>query len=167
MQELKFDPTIDAWRFKIVLPWDSNTKCTFEGCRLTRVDAREAIKALSVAFGGPHPLQTKPNVGKGKAATRRARRRKLPAIRTLKDLARAINGLDNGYQATVQSSWSNTDRRKPRGQRYRTHIGKGRKGLRIKVRSPDGVVVLDHDTSETYRTVREAVELAQKLFPIT
>lgn len=85
-------------------------------------------------------------------------------IRTLKDLARVINDLSNGYRATVASSWSNTDRPKPRGLRYRIHTGKGRKGLRIRVFAPDGKVILDHDTSETYRTVREAVEEARKLF---
>lgn len=86
------------------------------------------------------------------------------AIRTLKGLARVINALDNGYRATVEPSWSSTDRPKARGVRYRTHTGKGRRGLRIKVWSPKGLVVLDHDSSQTYRTVREAVELAQKLF---
>jgi hypothetical protein len=86
-------------------------------------------------------------------------------IRTLRDLARVVNELDNGYQATVVSSWSNTDRPRPRGMRYRVHVGKGRKGLRLKVFAPDGICVIDHDTSQTYRTVREAVEQAATLWP--
>jgi hypothetical protein len=85
-------------------------------------------------------------------------------IRTLRDLARAINDLDNGYEATVEKSWSNTDT-KLAGTRLRTE-GKGRDGLRIKVRDPKGEVILDHDTSETYRTVREAVREAVNLFGI-
>jgi hypothetical protein len=50
--------------------------------------------------------------------------------------------------------------------RYRVRIGKGRKGLRLKVFSPDGKCVIDHDTSQTYRTVREAIEQAERLFPL-
>lgn len=84
-------------------------------------------------------------------------------IRTLRDLARRINALNNGYTATVERSWSSTDR-KPRGLRYRTHIGKGRTGLRLRVVGPNQTLVLDHDTSQTYRTVREAVEIAGRLF---
>jgi hypothetical protein len=85
-------------------------------------------------------------------------------IRTLRDLAREINALDNGYEATVEKSRSNTDRPKPRGLRYRIHTGKGRDGLRITVRDQAGVVVLKHDTSETYRTVQEAIDESRRLF---
>ena len=85
-------------------------------------------------------------------------------IRTLHDLAKRINGLNNGHRAEVTKSRSNTDRPKPHGLRYRTHVGKGRNGLQIRVFAPDGKIVLKHDTSETYRTVREAVELAADLF---
>ena len=88
-----------------------------------------------------------------------------PKIRTLRDLARVINSLDNGYRATVAPSRSSTDR-KPRGFRYITHKGKGRKGLKLKVFAPNGKCVIEHDTSETYRTVREAVEQAEKLFAL-
>ncbi len=83
-------------------------------------------------------------------------------IRTLHDLGKAIAALDNGYRVTVRNSWSTTDTPVPRS-RLR-NVGKGRNGLRIKVEDPQGRLVLDHDTSECYRTVREAVAKAIKLF---
>lgn len=83
-------------------------------------------------------------------------------VRTLKQLAKLINDLDNGYTATVSSSWSSTDT-KIAGTRMRRQ-GVGRKGSRLWVRDPKGEIVIDHDTSETYRTVEEAIEKAIELF---
>ena len=42
-QIVEFDPSCSAWHFKVELPLDGNTHVTFEGYRLTRADAREAV----------------------------------------------------------------------------------------------------------------------------
>jgi hypothetical protein len=82
--------------------------------------------------------------------------------RTLAELARSINALDNGYVATCAKSHSSTDSQIP-GTRLRRQ-GKGRNGNRLIVKDPKGAVVLDHDTSETYRNVMEAEDQAVRLF---
>jgi hypothetical protein len=83
-------------------------------------------------------------------------------IRTLRDLGKAIEALNTDHQVSVTKSWSSTDRKIP-GTRLR-HVGKGRHGLRIEVFDQAGKCVLYHDTSETYRTVCEAVLKANKIF---
>lgn len=82
-------------------------------------------------------------------------------VRTLKDLATAINAMGTGYTATVQSSWTSTDRDIP-GTRLR-HPGKGRKGTKLTVTSPTGEVVIRCDTSETTPVYMAVVE-AKRLF---
>ena len=82
-------------------------------------------------------------------------------IRTLYDLGKAIQAVAPNHKVEVQKSWSSTDR-KPRDVRWRI-VGKGRTGLRITVHAPDGRLVLDHDTSVTYRTVCEAVMEANRI----
>lgn len=84
------------------------------------------------------------------------------AIRTLRDLGKAIQEVAPDHRVTVERSWSSTDRH-PRGVRWRIP-GKGRRGLRIEVYAPDGTLVLEHDTSATYRTVCEAVDKANRIF---
>jgi hypothetical protein len=60
----------------------------------------------------------------------------------------------------VERSWSSTDR-KLAGTRLR-HPGRGRNGLRLEIRPQGHAALRDplyrHDTSETYRTHREARE---------
>ena len=74
---------------------------------------------------------------------------------TMDQLAKAINEKCPGYRAVVTSSYSNTDR-KIAGTRL-IHPGKGRNGKRIQVFNQDNRVVLDWDTSWTYRRVFDAV----------
>lgn len=71
---------------------------------------------------------------------------------TIKSLAREIKETWPWVDVKVESSWSSTDR-KIAGTRLR-HPGKGRRGSRITV-SERGVIVFDHDNSETYRTTAE------------
>ena len=70
--------------------------------------------------------------------------------RKLKTIVKMINEEWDGYHAIINSSYSNTDR-KPAGYRYITTVGKGRHGYKIEVYK-DGILVFDHDSSETYRT---------------
>jgi hypothetical protein len=65
-----------------------------------------------------------------------------------------------GYTAEVISSWSSTDRKIP-GTRQR-HPGKGRRGNRLFVRL-NGALLVDHDSSETYRENGEALEKVARL----
>lgn len=105
--------------------------------------AREAIDALA------------DYVGTG--AARRPRRR---APRLEEIAAIVTNHFPKGYSAEVVSSWSSTDR-KLTGTRLR-HPGKGRRGNRLVVkRGP--VVLVDHDSSETYRENGEALEKVARL----
>lgn len=85
-----------------------------------------------------------------------------PKIRLAK-LARLINALGNGFQATIEKSFTSTDR-KPLGCRYITKKGKGRTGTRIIIRDPQGVVVLDHDSAETYRENGEVLAWVEARF---
>ena len=73
--------------------------------------------------------------------------------RKLKTIARMINDEWDGYRATCESSYSNTDR-KSAGCRYITSKGKGREGYEIKVYRGD-LRIFSHDSSGTYRTNRE------------
>lgn len=84
--------------------------------------------------------------------------------RNLKQIAKHINEHpDLGLKAEVRPSWSNTDRARPAGLRYRTHTGKGRKGLRLVVTLlRTGKVVCEHDSSETYRTNSEVEDWLTK-----
>lgn len=85
-----------------------------------------------------------------------------PKHRTLLALAKTINALKCGYTASVTQSHSSTDR-KISGSRL-SWRGQGRKGNRLVViESNTGNVVIDHDTSETYRQVYEAEDLAVKI----
>lgn len=71
-------------------------------------------------------------------------------FRKLKTIAKMINESWDGYRATIEESYTNTDRH-PRGVRWRIP-GKGRQGFEIKVyRESDGVIIFQHDSSETYR----------------
>ena len=70
----------------------------------------------------------------------------------------------HGYTVLVHEWTTNTDRPKPAGLRYRTHIGKGREGLRIRVwLDSESEALIDHTTSETYRTNKELAEKALAL----
>jgi len=83
-------------------------------------------------------------------------------VRTLNQLAVLINGLDNGYVATIHQSSSSTDT-KVAGTRMRRQ-GRGRRGLKLQVFDPERREVFSHDTSECYRTVEEAITKAVDLF---
>ncbi|MFA5132487.1 MAG: hypothetical protein WC444_04185 [Candidatus Paceibacterota bacterium] len=62
-----------------------------------------------------------------------------------------------GYRTEFRRWTYNTDR-PLRGTRLR-HIGKGRKGYRLVVRDPvTNEVLLDHTSSETYRSNSEVIE---------
>ncbi len=67
---------------------------------------------------------------------------------TIRSLAEEIKKRWPQLDVQVERSEVSTDR-KIRGTRLR-HPGKGRKGMRIIVRSK-GKIVLDHDNAETYR----------------
>jgi len=62
---------------------------------------------------------------------------------------RYINEHIPGYTAKIVEGYCCTDRKIP-GTRLR-HAGKGRTGNRIIVTNPCDVVVLDHNSAETYR----------------
>ena len=84
-------------------------------------------------------------------------------IRTLKDLAAAINAMGNGHTAIVNKSWTSTDT-KIAGTRLR-RPGRGRKGLKLEVKGPTGEVVLRADTSygtSLYDAASDAVRLFGK-----
>jgi hypothetical protein len=81
-------------------------------------------------------------------------------VKTFKDLAAAINAMDNGFTATTEKSWTSTDTH-PKGVRWRI-AGKGRKGTKIIVKDLAGKIVIQYDTSETtpvYMAVMEAKRL--------
>jgi hypothetical protein len=84
----------------------------------------------------------------------------------LKTLARLINEkFGPEYCATCTPSRSSTDR-KLAGTRL-IHKGKGRRGYRLRVSSPpdgEGPVVIDHDSSQCYRTNAEAMDKVATLF---
>ena len=83
-------------------------------------------------------------------------------VRTLKQLAKLINDLDDGYIATVEQRTSSTDT-KVAGTRMRRE-GRGRKGLKLRVFDPKKQQVFSHDTSQCYRTVEEAIVKAMEVF---
>ena len=77
-----------------------------------------------------------------------------PRARRLGEIAAAINGSDTGYRATTRPDSVSTDF-KPKGLRYITRKGKGRRGVELEVYNPQGARVLRHSSAETYRTNRE------------
>jgi hypothetical protein len=88
----------------------------------------------------------------------------------LKTLARLINEqYGPAYYATCEP-WTTSTDFKPKGCRYITRKGKGRKGFRLQVYGPTlpgelrRPVVIDHNSSEPYRTNREAMEKVAALF---
>lgn len=88
-------------------------------------------------------------------------------MRTLRltAIAKILNEKVPGITATVEKSWSNTDR-KIAGSRL-IHPGKGRHGNRIIVkRTRTGEVLIDHDSSETYRSNSEVVDKVKDLFKL-
>lgn len=88
----------------------------------------------------------------------------------LKTLAKLINQQYGPAYYAVCEPWVTSTDRKPAGCRYITHKGKGRKGYRLRVYGPalkkEGPrpVVIDHNSSEPYRTNREALEKVAALF---
>lgn len=81
-----------------------------------------------------------------------------PRTRQLRKIAAYINAQTHlGLRAETASERVNTDRPKPSGLRYRTHVGKGRNGIRLRVWF-NGTLVLDHNSGETYRTNGEVEE---------
>jgi len=85
-----------------------------------------------------------------------------PKAPRLTALAKAINEKVPGVVARVQEAYVNTDRKIP-GSRLRSP-GKGRHGNRLFVWDSDSVVVIDHNSAETYRTNAEAAEQVEKLW---
>ncbi len=88
----------------------------------------------------------------------------------LKTLARLINEkFGPEYYATCEP-WTTSTDFKPKGCRYITRTGKGRKGYRLRVYGPrlkpEGPcpVVIDHNSSECYRRNEEAMREVAKLF---
>ena len=81
--------------------------------------------------------------------------------RRLKTIAKWINEWmsQDGYRAEIVEGYCNTDRKIP-GTRLK-HPGKGRWGNRIIVKK-NGKVVLDHNSTETYRTNSEVEEWVSK-----
>lgn len=109
----------------------------------TMKTAREAIDALADYVG---------------AGTKRRARTRAPR---LQEIAKLVNDhFPKGYSAEVISSWSSTDQ-KISGTRLSRH-GKGRSGNRLIVKRGTDVVV-DHDSSETYRENGEAIEKVARL----
>lgn len=93
-------------------------------------------------------------------------RKLLPRLTTLAAFIRAEMP---DVTVTLEEGYCNTDR-KPAGLRYITHVGKGRKGTRLRVRR-DGKVVYDHNAAETYRSnsdvvrwIRNCLEGRERLF---
>jgi len=76
---------------------------------------------------------------------------------TIKRLAKEIRAAHPKWRVEVDQGTCNTDRQ-PRGCRYITHVGKGRKASRIKVYDAKGVLLLSHNNAETYRRVSEVRE---------
>lgn len=97
--------------------------------------------------------------------------------RRLATIAKAINESQTRYVARVEKSFSNTDRPKPAGLRYRVHVGKGRSGNKLIVVDMKGrkvrrgllglvrPVVLEHDASESYSMNYEVEEWVAKNIP--
>jgi hypothetical protein len=71
-----------------------------------------------------------------------------PVLR-LTQIVVLINGLSNGYTATVEPSTYSADRKYP-GQRYR-FPGKVHRGNELTIRDPKGGVVFSHNTADSYR----------------
>ena len=76
---------------------------------------------------------------------------------SLIQMARYINATMPQYNATVRSSWSNTDRKIGRLR----SPGKGREGNKLTVKDSSEHKVFEHDSSETYR---HNTEVAQWIF---
>jgi hypothetical protein len=84
---------------------------------------------------------------------------KTPRLATI---AKSINEKCTGYTAVVDVGYYNTDR-KIVGTHF-IHKGKGRRGNRLTVRDRTGKVVLEHDSSDPWRTNSEAMEKVERLW---
>lgn len=81
-------------------------------------------------------------------------------VRSLKDLAAAINAIGSGYRAVVTPSWQSTDH-KIRGTRL-VSKGKGRKGVKLTVYDPTGEVRFWSDSAARdplYGAIMKALQL--------
>lgn len=76
---------------------------------------------------------------------------------TIARLAEEIRKLRPKWSVVVDQVTYSTDR-KPRGCRYITHVGKGRKGARIKVYDARGTLLLSHNQAEPYRRTSDVRE---------
>lgn len=98
-------------------------------------------------------------------------------IKSLKDLAKAIEALGGPYTIKLEKAWSSTDT-KIAGTRLR-RPGRGRTGLRMWVTNDtitpthhpwalpsagQSNVVFDYNTSETYCSLDDAIERALRVF---
>jgi len=80
--------------------------------------------------------------------------------RRLATLARYINENLDGYEARIEGGFCDTDTKIGRLR----IPGKGRTGNRIKVRRlSDGLLVLDHNSAETYRTNSEVEDWIRRV----
>lgn len=80
-----------------------------------------------------------------------------PRAPRLATLARMIEALPHALRCELSEGYCNTDRQ-PKGCRYITRTGKGRTGTRLTVRNRHGIIVLDHNSAETYRTNQEVLD---------
>jgi hypothetical protein len=104
--------------------------------------------------GRPVHVKTKPN----RAALKQLDallegRKRAPQLATL---AKFIEAEIKGVRTRLEEGYCNTDR-KPRGLRYITRPGKGRRGTQLKVFGAKGVCIFDHNSAETYRHNSEVV----------
>jgi hypothetical protein len=84
----------------------------------------------------------------------------------LAQLARIIEDRFPDLVATVYPArhslggYANTDRPKPKGLRYRVHVGKGRRGTRLLVHQRAGAVqpIFEHNAAETYRRNQDVID---------
>lgn len=79
--------------------------------------------------------------------------------RRLSTLARYINESLDGYEAKLMDGYCNTDTKIGRLR----IPGKGRYGNQIKVRRADGLLVLNHNSAETYRSNQEVEEWIRRV----
>jgi hypothetical protein len=86
---------------------------------------------------------------------------KMKVVR-LATIAKAINEKCPGFTAFVDVGYYNTDR-KIVGTHF-IHKGKGRRGNRLTVRDRTGKVVLEHDSSDPWRTNSDAMEKVERLW---
>jgi hypothetical protein len=73
-------------------------------------------------------------------------RARCPSLRRMAEYIEAMLG----YRTEIVEGYYNTDR-KPRGFRYITSSGKGRRGNRLLVFDAADNKLLDHNSAETYR----------------